>query len=120
MILEKSSQDLQGKEPVVQESEDERSRREEADSEELLAMRNHARFISNFSSYAIAIAAALIPVFSMVALYFVKRTLIRLLILIGLTVGFALAVKVTTAAKSTDIFAIAVAYVLCAEDLRFC
>jgi VIT1/CCC1 family predicted Fe2+/Mn2+ transporter len=117
MILEKSSQDRQGQELEVQESEGQRLWREDAGVDEILARRTVAKSISKF---AIAIAAALFPVFSMVALYFVKRTLIRLLILVGLTVGFALAVKATTTAKSTDIFAIAVAYVLCAEDLRFC
>jgi hypothetical protein len=76
-----------------------------------LKIHNMARTVSKFSSFLIAVLAALVPVFSMVALYFIKRTIIRLWTLIGLTMAFALAVKFCTSAKSTDVFAVTVAYV---------
>jgi hypothetical protein len=68
-----------------------------------------ARKWSSVSSFIIAVLAALCPVISMVVLFEIKKTIDRLWTLIGLTLGFALAVKICTAAKSTEIFAVTAA-----------
>jgi hypothetical protein len=51
------------------------------------------------------IAAATLPVIAILILYFIKDTLRRIYVLIGLTVAFAVATKVLTSAKSIEIFA---------------
>ena len=60
-------------------------------------------------SFITALAAAIFPVISILALFFVKKTLKRIYTLIGLTVGFAIAVKLITRVKTRDLFAITAA-----------
>jgi len=61
------------------------------------------------ASFIVALAGAILPVVSILALFFIKNTLKRIYTLMGLTVAFAIAVKALTSAKTTDIFAITAA-----------
>jgi len=51
------------------------------------------------------IASALLPIIAILVLYFVKSTLKRIYISIGLTAAFAVAMKLFTDAKKVELFA---------------
>jgi hypothetical protein len=53
----------------------------------------------------VTVAAASLPVVAVLILYFIKNTLKRIYVLIGLTVAFAISTKLLTSAKSIEIFA---------------
>jgi hypothetical protein len=86
-------------------------------SEEIRRLRRHIQIQGRFriagviSAFIIAVLAAMFPVLSMLGLYFIKGTLKKMFTLLGLTVVFAFMVKSLTAAKSSEIFAAAAAFV---------
>jgi len=65
--------------------------------------------IGAVTSFLVAIVGALFPVVSILILYFIKRTVIRIYALMGLTIAFALAVKLLTNGKTADVFSITAA-----------
>jgi len=75
----------------------------------MLKIYNNAKVASRLSAFVITIVAALVPVLTMVALYFIRRTINRLWSLAGFTVFFSLALKLFTTAKSSEVFAVVAA-----------
>jgi hypothetical protein len=60
---------------------------------------------SQISAFIATAMAALLPVLSILALYFIKSTLKRIYALIAFTVLFAVFTKVFTCASNLDVFA---------------
>jgi hypothetical protein len=61
------------------------------------------------TSFLAALLASMIPVLSILILYFIKNTLRRIYTLMGFTVLFALVLKLLTSAKTMDVFAVTAA-----------
>ena len=60
---------------------------------------------SEISAFVATAMAAMLPVLSVLALYFIKSTLRRIYALIGFTVAFAAFTKLFTSANNLDVFA---------------
>jgi hypothetical protein len=87
-----------------------RGKQDAVDEEkEQLEIHYEAKWFGAVGALLIAIFSALLPLISILILYFIKRTITKIYTLFGLTVVFALAVKWITRAKSMDIFAVTAA-----------
>ena len=69
----------------------------------------HLHSLSILTSFMVAVIGALFPVISILILYEIKSTLVRIYALIGLTIGFSVVVKCATRAKTSDVFSITAA-----------
>lgn len=68
-----------------------------------------SHWVGMVSSFLVAVVGALFPVISILILFFIKKTLKRIYVLMGLTIAFAFAVKVLTGMKTADVFALTAA-----------
>lgn len=66
-------------------------------------------WVGRAASFLAALVGALFPVISILILFFIKKTLRRIFALMGLTIAFALAVKLLTGVKTADVFSITAA-----------
>jgi len=64
------------------------------------------RFTSITTSAIVAVVGTLSPVISILILFFIKNTLKRIFVLMGLTVAFAFGSKAVTDIKTSDLFSV--------------
>jgi len=94
-----------------EESEKTTHKKKEKEAPSHLRIYHNTRFLAMITSFLAALVAAIIPVVSILVLYFLKKTLRRIYALMGLTIVFAIAFKALTSAKTTDVFAVTAAFV---------
>jgi len=63
-------------------------------------------FLSVPATFIVALAAALFPAVSILALFFIKNTLKRIYAVMGLTGAFAITAKWLTGMKTRDLFGV--------------
>jgi len=74
----------------------------------LLRQYERWQFVTPIAAFAATLIAALYPVLSIWILYSIHHTLVRIYALIGLTILFAFALRLT-GAKTVDVFSVAAA-----------
>lgn len=79
------------------------------DGKQRLRMFNNARMLAWLPSLLGAILAAMVPVATILGLFHVHKILTRIYVLMGVTCALAIGLKLLTAAKTTEVFAITAA-----------
>lgn len=102
---------VQEKIPIKQVEKSKEEVYNDKEDEKGLQIHSWAITAGRISAFFISLLAALFPVASMIGLYFIADPLSRMLAITGLTVAFALALKFSTSATSSEIFAVTAAYV---------
>jgi len=99
-----------GKDHTAIEKKDEKKTNDD-DKKSPMRIYRHVFPFTIAASMVAAFLAAIIPVVSILALYFIKNTLKRIFALMGFTVAFALAFKLLFSARTVEVFAATAAFV---------